>query len=254
MKDPTARFTDRAASYVKYRPSYPDRIIDVLREKMGLSPSWTVADIGSGTGIASALFLDSGCRVIGVEPNEAMRSRAEEAFRGRAGYSSAGGRAEATGLEALSVDLVVAAQAFHWFDRAAFRAEASRILRPPKRALLVWNDWRSGDSPFLGDYDTLLRSRMPERSESDHRNLASADFDAFFGELRWEKVSLPNPKRYDLNALKGRLLSASYAPKEGSPGYSQVAAELAEIFARHQRGGEVEFAYTTELYLGELAS
>jgi SAM-dependent methyltransferase len=253
MRDPTARFTDRVANYVKFRPPYPEKIIDLVRERMGLSPSWAIADVGSGTGISSLPFLEAGCRVAGVEPNAAMRAAAVELYRGRAGYSSVDGRAEATGLEPLSIDLLVAAQAFHWFDRAAARAEALRILRPPKRALLMWNDWAADDSPFLRDYDALLRSRMPDRSENDHRNLGPSDFDAFFGAGRWEKASIPNPRRLGFEALKGRLLSASYAPKEGDPGYEETAAELASVFARHERGGEVEFAYSTKLYFGELS-
>jgi SAM-dependent methyltransferase len=252
-KDPTARFTDRVADYAKYRPSYPSALVGILRERLGLARAWTVADLGSGTGMSSEPFLDAGCRVVGVEPNAAMRAAAERLLGARPNFASVGGRAEATGLDELSIDLVVSGQAFHWFDRAAARDEALRILRPPKRALLMWNDWRPDYSPFLRDYDELLRSRMPERSEADHRDLGPRDFDAFFGEGKWEKVSVPNPKRQDLESLKGRMLSASYAPKEGDPGYAETIAGLESIFARHQRGGEVEFAYATELYFGEMS-
>jgi len=254
MKDPTARFTDRVSDYVKYRPRYPKSAIAFLERKAELHPSWTVADIGSGTGISSELFLDAGCRVLGVEPNRAMRESAESAFAGRPLFVSVDGRAEATGLEAGSVDLYVSGQAFHWFDRPAARAEALRILRPPKRALLMWNDWKAEDSPFFRDYDRLLRTRMPSRSESDHRNLSAADFDAFFGAGRWSRETIANPHRMDLEGLRGRLLSASYAPKPGDAGYEETMAELEELFARHESGGEVEFAYTTVLYLGELSA
>ncbi len=252
MKDPTARFTDRVANYVKYRPRYPKAAIAFLERKAGLRPSWTIADVGSGTGISSGLFLDAGCRVLGVEPNAAMREAAESAFAGRPSFRSIEGRAEATGLEAGSVELYVSGQAFHWFDRPAARAEALRILASPKRALLMWNDWKAEDSPFFRDYDRLLRTRMPGRSESDHRNLGSADFDAFFGRGRWEREVLPNPVRMDLEGLRGRLLSASYSPKPGDSGYGETMAELEELFARHESGGEIEFAYSTVLYLGEI--
>ena len=73
MRDPTERFSDRVDDYLRYRPSYPGELIDLMRVEMGLRPDHTVADIGSGTGILSALLLAHGNTVIGVEPNRAMR-------------------------------------------------------------------------------------------------------------------------------------------------------------------------------------
>jgi SAM-dependent methyltransferase len=253
MKDPTARFSDRVSDYVKYRPHYPAAMVRLLEERIGLRRDWAIADIGSGTGISSEGFLELGCEVTGVEPNRAMREAAEALFAKRPNFRSLGGRAEATLLPSLSVDLYVSGQAFHWFDRPAARVEALRILREPKRGLLMWNDWRAGDSPFLRDYDALLSERMPERAEADHRNLGPGDIDAFFGALRWEEARLRNAQVVDFEGLKGRLLSASYAPKAGDPRYEETIAELREIFDRHAAAGFLDFGYETILYFGEIA-
>jgi SAM-dependent methyltransferase len=121
MKDSTDRFTDRASDYAKYRPRYPAAMIRLLEERIGLRGGWKIADVGSGTGISSELFLDLGCEVVGVEPNRAMREAAEALFAGRPNFRSLDGRAEATGLDPLSVDLYLSGQAFHWFDRPAAR-------------------------------------------------------------------------------------------------------------------------------------
>jgi SAM-dependent methyltransferase len=252
MRDATQRFSDRVANYVKYRPHYPAAMAGVLAERIGLLPSWRVADIGSGTGISCEPFLEFGCTLVAVEPNREMREAAEAWLGHNPSFHSLDGRAEATGLDPDSVDLVVVGQAFHWFDRTATRLEAFRILRDPKRALLMWNDWHAGGAPFLRDYDALLRARMPERSVSDHRNLGASDFDAFFGPGRWERVELPNKQLLDFEGLKGRLLSASYAPKEGACNYEETMADLAAMFERHAEGGVVEFVYTTLLYFGEM--
>jgi SAM-dependent methyltransferase len=252
MKDPTKRFSDRVADYVKYRPHYPSAMIRLLEERIGLRKGWTIADIGSGTGISSERFLELGCEVTGVEPNREMREAAEALFSGRPNFRSLEGRAEATLLPTDSVDLYVSGQAFHWFDRSAARVEALRILREPKRALVMWNDWRAGDSPFLRDYDAFLNARMPERAVADHRNLGAVDMDAFFGTGRWEEKRLRNAQVVDFEGLKGRLLSASYAPKEGDPGYGETMVELESIFEEHARDGSLDFGYTTVLYLGEL--
>jgi len=253
MKDPTSRFSDRVADYVRYRPHYPAAIIPLLEERIGLSKEWAIADVGSGTGISSERFLELGCEVIGVEPNRDMREAAEAGFAARTNFHSVGGRAEATGLTPLSVDLYVSGQAFHWFDRPAARVEALRILREPKRGLLMWNDWRAGDSPFLRDYDALLNLRMSERAEADHRNLGPGDIDAFFGALRWEEERLRNAQALDFEGLKGRLLSASYAPKEGDTGYEETITELKAVFDRHASGGLLDFGYETILYFGKIA-
>jgi SAM-dependent methyltransferase len=253
MKDPTKRFSDRVDDYVKYRPHYHPDLIRVLKEAFGLGKIWTVADLGSGTGLSSERFLEYGCRVFGVEPNREMRAAAERLYARKANFRSLGGKAEATGIESESVDLYLAGQAFHWFDKASARAEALRILRAPKRALLMWNDWNAADTPFLRDYGAFLDARMPERSEANHRNLQPADFDDFFGKGRWRKTELANGQNVDFEGLKGRLLSASYAPKEGEPGFEETMAELKAVFDRHAVSGSIDFGYTTVLRFGEMA-
>jgi len=128
--DPTQRFSNRADNYTRYRPHYPDGVLDILRDGIGLTPQTVIADIGSGTGIATALFLRNGNPVFAVEPNREMRVAAEEQLHARPGFQSVQGTAEATTLPAASVDCVVAAQAFHWFDPVKTQAEFRRILKP----------------------------------------------------------------------------------------------------------------------------
>ena len=113
---PTERFSDKVENYVKYRPGYPGPLISFLKHDLGLTGNEYIADIGSGTGKLSELLLQSGFRVIGVEPNEQMRGAAEELLDGNANFQSVDGTAENSTLNENSVDLIVAAQAFHWFD------------------------------------------------------------------------------------------------------------------------------------------
>src|SRR5438105_430621 len=72
-EDFTRRFTGRALFYSTSRPSYPMRILDILRTEIGFDRTFVVADVGSGTGLLSELFLTNGNHVIGVEPNDDMR-------------------------------------------------------------------------------------------------------------------------------------------------------------------------------------
>src|SRR5713101_3536844 len=100
------RFTGRAAAYSKYRPGYPAEILNILNSEIGFGQDKTVADIGSGTGLLSKLFLQNGNTVFGVEPNDEMRSYAEQNLSGFPTFGSTKGRAETTGLKDTSVDLI----------------------------------------------------------------------------------------------------------------------------------------------------
>src|ERR1700748_374421 len=123
MSNSTTRFSDRVEDYVRYRPHYPAVILSWLHEKYSVGPSWVVADIGSGTGISSELFLTHGYTVYAVEPNVDMRAKAEELLKDPGKFISVNGTAEATGLASESIDLIIAGQAFHWFDPAKTRTE-----------------------------------------------------------------------------------------------------------------------------------
>src|SRR5260370_9091015 len=95
--------------------------MDLVRGECGLRPGHVVADVGSGTGLLSELFLKNGNRVYGVEPNEAMRQAGEEYLASFDGFTSVNGSAEATTLDDASVDFVPAGQTFPWFEPRATR-------------------------------------------------------------------------------------------------------------------------------------
>lgn len=137
MTDHTRRFTGRVESYARHRPSYPWAVIELFERECGLASDSVVADVGSGTGILSTLFLENGNRVFGVEPNAEMRAAAERLLGDRSRFTSVAGTAEDTTLEAGSVDLVVAGQAFHWFDAGRARAEFARTLSPDGWVALI---------------------------------------------------------------------------------------------------------------------
>src|SRR5262249_41515214 len=143
--------------YVRYRPVYPADVLTVLEQEAGLTSGSIVADIGSGTGISSQLFLDHGNTIFAVEPNREMRLAAEKQLSGNPRFHSMGGTAESTTLADRSVNFIVAGQAFHWFNRQQARREFARILRPGGFVVLMWNDRRLDSTPFLRDYEALLR-------------------------------------------------------------------------------------------------
>jgi SAM-dependent methyltransferase len=246
------RFTDRVADYERYRPGYPRALVARLREIGALPTPATVADIGSGTGISTALFLDAGCTVFAIEPNAAMRAAAEARLGGRAGFRSVDALAEATTLPDASVDLVAAGTAFHWFDRERTRAELARILRPGGCIALFWNT-RSLDSAFMRELEAVLRAHIPEYAATNARERASeASLREFFGAGWIEHAVFPNPLRLDLDALLGRVASSSYSPRAGDPAREKLFADLRALFERRAESGRVTMLYDTHLHLGRL--
>jgi SAM-dependent methyltransferase len=248
--DPLTRFSDRVADYVRWRPGYPPAVIEALCRHAGLRQGARVADLGSGTGIFSAMLLEAGAAVQAVEPNAEMRAAAEHALGARPGFSSVAGRAEATGLAPASVDLVCAAQAFHWFDQQATRQECRRILRPGGSVALLWNERLVDATPFLAAYEQLLRRFAVAYAQVDHRRIDAEAIAAFFAPSPVTTVAFPNQQSFAFAGVRGRLLSSSYVPAAGDPRHGPMLAELERIFHQHQSGGEVAFRYTTHAHIG----
>jgi ubiquinone/menaquinone biosynthesis C-methylase UbiE len=252
MKSPTERFSDRVENYVNYRPSYPSELLEFLAETFGLSSIWTIADIGSGTGILSKLFLDNGNVVYAVEPNQEMRIAAEHLLAAYPNLKSIHGQAEQTTLGDRSVDCITVGQAFHWFDRAKAKSEFTRILRPNGWVVLVWNDRKLDSSPFLKGYEQLLETHAKEYKAVKHRNVSVQDLHKFYERSQMRSATFSNVQIFDFEGLLGRLLSSSYVPNEGQPGHQEILSALHELFNAHQVEGKVYFEYETVLYYGRL--
>lgn len=250
--DPAHRFSSRVQDYVRYRPSYPAGVLSLLERKCGLTKSSTVADVGSGTGFLSKLLLDFGCRVIGIEPNAEMRAAGDAFLAGYQNFRSVDGRAEQTGLPDAGVDLVTAAQAFHWFDPAAARAEFRRILRQPPWVALIWNERIVTPDGFLRGYEDLLLRYAPDYAKVDHRRIDAERITDFFGHRTWREESFDNSQFFDLTGVRGRLTSSSYAPQEGTSAFEPMMQELERLFAEHQVNGQVPFLYETKVFYGVL--
>lgn len=249
MAKNTERFADRVENYIKYRPTYPPGVISFLNQKIDFNPSMTVADVGSGTGISTELFLRNGNKVYAIEPNKEMREAADKLLADYPGYISMNGGSEASNLPDHSVDLIVAAQAFHWFDRDAFKKESKRIGRAGAHCLLIWNE-RKVESAFEIAYEELLLKYGTDYQKVDHRNIREDDLRAFFAPHPIISQVLYNEQIFDFDGVKGRLLSSSYAPNVGEPHFEPMIAYLREIFDAHQEDGKVSFSYDCNLFLG----
>jgi SAM-dependent methyltransferase len=219
MMDPTVRFSSRVENYVKYRPHYPQQVIAALQAECGLVSSSLVADIGSGAGALTELFLSNGNCVLAVEPNREMRDAAEHLLRKYPGFRSIAARAEATTLDEKSVDFVVVGQAFHWFDLRETRGEFFRILKPSGWVMVVWNEREFQTTPFLIAYDQLLQRHAPDYSRVQHKRVYDAALADFYGTCGFAARIFSYRQELDYAGVKGRLLSSSYTPEPGDHNY-----------------------------------
>jgi SAM-dependent methyltransferase len=250
--DATERFSNRVRDYARYRPHYPAAVIGCLEANCGLLETSVIADVGSGTGILTELFLRHGNPVLGVEPNRQMREAGERLLQDYPRFQSVAGRAEATTLPERSVDFVTAGQAFHWFDRNKTKAEFFRILKARGWVVLVWNERRVASSPFAEAYENLLREYTTDYEKIDHRQITEEIIGQFYG-ARFGLACFKHCQRFDFGGVKGRLLSSSYAPDATHLRHAAMLAELRRIFETHQSNGEVVFEYKTKVYYGRLS-
>ena len=263
---PTERFSSRVDNYAKYRPTYPKELLHLLEEETGLTPQWVIADIGSGTGISTIPLLANGNTVYGVEPNRPMRERAEALLRTYSHFISVDGTAEQTGLGMASVDLVVASQAFHWFDPEAAKKEFRRILgrgtgvgsaatpgheEPRGYVALIWNE-RQVETPMEQAYESFILQYAIDYATVNHKNIPEEKIGAFFDPQPFHLRIAGNEQVFDWDGLKGRVLSSSYMPDEQNSIYEKMLVDLKAIFESYQEGGRVRVNYLTKGYVGKM--
>lgn len=248
MTDSVARFSNRVENYTKYRPHYPTSIVDFLTEFGVLKSDSLVADIGCGTGISAQLFLAHGNRVVGVEPNEAMRIESERYLVEFPGFQAVDGHADATTLPDKSIDLTVAAQAFHWFDPKSTRGEFMRITKPGGAICLMWNERQLRTTPFLKDFEELLLKHADDYRSVRHENVDANALSAFFAD-GYTTAIFANEQIFDFDGLRGRVLSSSYMPGERDERYPGMIEDLRELFAKHAENGKIKVLYDTRVHV-----
>jgi SAM-dependent methyltransferase len=249
MVDPRERFSAGADDYARYRPDYADEVVKACAAYVPLAPGANVVDVGCGTGISTRLFARHGYRVIGIEPNDAMRTHAQH---GGGDYRK--GEAASTGLARASADLIFAAQALHWFDMPPVLTEWKRVLRPGGACAAFWN-YRS-DEGWQAEYEAMLRRHSKEypvvqkATGKGDDNSGWVKSSSLCQDIR--EVHLENAQSLDWDGLQGRLWSSSYMI-HGSVDREAVNRELRAIFDKHSQSGRIAFAYKLYLLLWRIA-
>ena len=249
-----AIFSSKVSDYSASRPGYPAILFETLRHDCRLDRDSLIVDVGAGTGLLARGFLERGHRVIAVEPNADMRRMCDRSLMGytRAEgtlYSSVEGRAEAMPIETGTVDLVTAAQAFHWFDVARARVEFQRVLRESGRVALIRNN-RIATDPLQAAIEEACADYGGERRKA---RLSHDDWEGlsdFLGTGTAVEYTWPHAQLLDRDGLVSLVLSRSYMPERDSPAGREVVARIGRLFEDHAVDARVIVRYVTVAIVG----
>lgn len=256
----TNKFTGLGEVYARSRPGYPAALMDLLAARVnasaaeaGVTAAPVVADVGAGTGKLTAALLGRGWTTVAVEPNDDMRAALSATIGASDDLTVVAAPAEQTSLADSSVSLVTVAQAFHWFDIPAFRAECQRILRPGGQVALIWNFRRKGEASVDAVADAYRARVGGFVALTLGERITDVELAEFYGGSHYERFEFDNDEYITWDTFRERHLSMSFTPKEGDPARAPLIEDLERIFTEYAVDGLYRFPNSTHVLLGELA-
>lgn len=254
IANPTERFTGRVESYRRYRPGYPTEISELLRRECGLGGNAQIVDMAAGTGLLTEIFLQAGFAVTAVEPNAQMRAASATLEAEYQNLRVVDGTAESTGLPDASADLITVAQAMHWFDLEKTKAEFARVLRPGGYCAVIYNNRRVSGDAFHQGYERLLKEFGIDYANVKQQHVGRKRLAEFFAPAEMRCETFPNPQEFGEEELLGRVLSSSYMPQPGQPGFEAMETAVSRLFSETRRGGKVTMVHDCVVCFGVLAA
>jgi ubiquinone/menaquinone biosynthesis C-methylase UbiE len=249
MKNSIGLFSDKAEIYNKYRLGYPNEILQYLYG-YGFDSNSIIADIGSGTGKLTRIFVENGNKIYAVEPNDNMRLIAENDFKENKNFISIIADAENTTLQNNSIQFIVVGQAFHWFNKDETMKEFKRIITENGVLMLIWYTAKY-DTQFLKKYEEILKFNPDYKGDIHKSKYTDEDLEKLFAK-EFKKIKCHNNVEIDFDNVLGRFMSSSYSPKTGTELYNKSFNELRKIFDKYEMDNKIIFKYEMEIYIGRI--
>lgn len=247
------KFTGKTFYYNNARPAYAETLLNTLYADYGFTSQSKIADIGSGTGIFTEQLLKRGSTVYGVEPNADMRALGETKLKEYRNFISVNGDATNTTLLNSSINIVTAAQSFHWFPLDEFRKECNRILQPNGLVVIIYNQ-RCNDkineelTSTIARYCEIGSSSFGSIFIESNRKRISDFFKSDFIEIRKKNSLFMNCKKF-----LSYWLSRSYAPNIGDVTYEPFVNDIISIFNEYAKGDKILLEQESVAYIGKCA-
>lgn len=241
-----AGFESGSDLYERARPSYPRVAVDHLEATTGIQHGSRVLDLAAGTGKFTRLLRGDGAVCVAVEPSPSMR----DVFRQTVpGVVVAGGTAEMIPLADASVDVVVVAQAFHWFDPAQALPEIVRVLRPGGWLALIWNE-RDESDPAVAELVRISKWDVCQPYPVGTDFGKTLDRSGLFGPV--ERNKFPWVQSLDLASFVDQVATRSYVQVLPEPERDALLAKVAAFGAT--LGEPIALPYITDLFCAQVDS
>jgi SAM-dependent methyltransferase len=242
LQHPDSRSFELVADvYERARPGYPSEAVAWIADRLDLRPGRTVLDLGAGTGKLTRALLDTGARVIAVEPGDAMRAELE---RAAPGAEALRGSAEDIPLRNASVDAIAVGQAFHWFRHDVAIPELHRVLRRGGGVALLWNS-RDPDAPLHQEIGKMIEPFIPPDRPDSEEWAQLLEESELFGQLEERRFSFV--QQLDADMLAERIASVSFVAAAPAVARRELDEQLRRVAER--LGGRVDFPYLTDAYV-----
>jgi MOSC domain-containing protein YiiM len=239
-------FDAGADAYERGRPDYPAEAVASIVNLLELRPGRVLLELGAGTGKMTRQLAPAGARILAIEPVAGMRAKLVDEVPDA---ELLDGTAEAVPLPAGSVDAVVAAQAFHWFDTIRALSEIHRVLRPGGRVALVWN-LRDESVPWVRRLgECIERATGGEAPNSQRGWRERVDRCGLFEPL--ETSSFRHVQRLSVDGVLDRVVSVSTVAAAAVSVREGLVAEIRSLLATDpDTAGRTEFdlPYDTKVY------
>ena len=238
-------FGSAADVYERARPGYAADAVTWICERLGIAPGRTVVDLAAGTGKLTRDLVPTGATVVAVEPLDEMRAQLLQRVPEAQAFA---GTAEEIPLADGSVDAVVCAQAFHWFDPERALPEIHRVLRPGGGLAMLWNT-RGVEEPVQARLDEFLLQHQEQASRDWLKADDAVARSPLFGPL--EHRCWPHEQRLSLDELVGLVASRSYIASMDEETRAALLGDVREAFA-----GEPEpivLRYVVDVYVTDRA-
>ncbi len=199
-----AGFETGSDIYERARPEYPPEAVAHLEGTTGIAVGSRVLDLAAGTGKLTRQLHGDGASCLAVEPSASMRQVFQRAVPG---VAVAGGIAEMIPVATATMDAVVAAQAFHWFDPPRALPEIARVLRPGGWLALIWNE-RDESDPVMAELVRISKWDLCQPYPVGMDFGTVIDSSELFGPVRRTKFAFV--QWLDLDAFVEQVASRSY--------------------------------------------